>query len=99
MSTIDDMRRTLGEIRSKPGKDGKHSPRQIAAMANLEAAIAKIEVWEAKSTELSTLEVEQFKMRADDSSYSPEQRELMKKILGRRPRRMSRMEANLLKRR
>jgi len=44
MSTIDDMRRTLGEIRSKPGKDGKHSPRQIAAMANLEAAIAKMEV-------------------------------------------------------
>ncbi|WP_375263967.1 hypothetical protein [Palleronia sp.] len=93
------MRRTLDSIRSNPGRGGTYSAKQIGAMATIEAALAKIAHWEANSTELSTLEVEQFKSRVGDTGYTAKDRELMAKILARTPRRMSYKEAERLKRR
>ena len=93
MSKKDDMRRTLTDIRATPARDGIHSPAQIAAMANLERGIAKIEEWEAKHPQTLTFHgKEKLKAAVDNPKLSDKQRERAKAILNRTPPRFSEKE-------
>lgn len=91
------MRRTLNDIRTTPGRDGIHSPAQIAAMANLERGIAKIEEWEAKHPHtLSFHGKEKLKVAVDNPNLSDKQRERAKAILNCTPPRFSEKERRCL---
>lgn len=90
MSKKDDMRRTLNDIRSNPGKNGKHSQTQIAAMANLERGIAKIEEWETQNPHsLTTYSHEKLMGAVDNPNLSDTDRERAQAILNRQPPRFS----------